>query len=128
MNLIAHAEIVARRKLAPLPQGWVVSSWKSSGRNGILIRGGVPRLVPLWGNLSGKLFEGEQQTVLVSFEDIHAESRRFEAATGKCGDCLGIGLAHPGERRPRVLRNSPCPRCGGRKIAPAGSSEEAHVA
>ncbi len=127
MNLIAHAEIVARRKLAPLPPGWIVSSWKQSGKDGILISGGVPRLIPLWGSLSGKLFEGEQQTVLVSFEDIHAESRRFEVATGKCGECLGSGRVMTQERRSNTARQGTCPRCAGSRRAPAIRPDLAHA-
>jgi len=127
MSLIAHAEIVARRKLAPLPPGWIVSSWKQSGKDGILISGGVPRLIPLWGSLAGKLFEGEPQSVLVSYEDIHAESQRFEATTGKCGDCLGSGRAMTQERRSRVARQGVCPRCAGTRRAPANQKGLANV-
>lgn len=127
MSLIVHAEIVARRKLAPLPAGWIVSSWKPSGREGLLISGGVPRPVPLWGSLSGKLFEGEPQSVLVSYEEIRAESRRFEDATGKCGDCLGSGRAMTQERRSRLARQGACPRCAGTRRAPAILPEQAHA-
>lgn len=127
MSLITHAEIVARRKLAPLPPGWIVSAWKPSGRDGILVCGGVPHAVPLWGSLSGKLFEGEPQSVLVSYEDIRAESRRFEAATGKCGDCLGSGRATTQERRGRTPRQCACPRCAGTRCAPVTHPEQAHA-
>jgi hypothetical protein len=128
MNHIVHAEIVARRKLAPLPQGWIVSSWKPSGKDGILLSGGVPHPVTLWGDLSGKLFEGEPQSVLVSFEEIRAESHRFEAATGKCGDCLGSGRTMMQERRSRTARQGTCPRCAGTRRAPTLQNDQAHVA
>jgi hypothetical protein len=127
VNLVYHAANVARRKLAPLPQGWTVCGWKQSGKEGLVITGGVPRPFQILGGHEGLLFEGELQSLLISFGEIEVELLRYEEKTGKCGDCLGSGKIKPQGSRNTMRRETPCPRCAGTARAPvAGERKVAH--
>lgn len=117
MSMIVHAEIVARRKLAPLPQGWVVCGWRQVDKDRLLISGGVARPMTLWSGLAGRLIEGELQSVLVLMDEVRAEIARYEAQTGKCGECMGSGRKSSERRMGRLFAGSPCPRCAGLKQA-----------
>lgn len=124
MSLFTHAEAVARRKLAPLPQHWSVCRWEKLERDCLMIHGGVMQPLLLWPGRAGKLLEGEMQSVMVRLDEARAEALRFEADTGKCGECLGSGHtpAPKGKKLLSTPRREACPRCAGSKLAPATSS------
>lgn len=118
-NLNNHfVDEVARKKAAARgAENWDPFLWRViRGLDAFKLRGGTKRLT---GPADGKaVFDRPHVTVLVTREEALAEQARYEAETGKCGECLGLGEQVCGWSRDhgRMLRS--CSACAG-----SGASE-----
>ena len=85
-----HMDVVAKRKAGNI-EGWEPWYYERLG-GGVVIKGGIPRLITRGPRKGEKTWDTQNsQTVVVSSEDIDREFHRFEAETGKCGECMGEG-------------------------------------
>lgn len=111
-----HMDTVAKQKAGGI-EGWEPWFYERI-TGGLIIKGGVPRLITRGSRKGKKTWDkGSSQTVLVSFDDIDRERQRYEAETGRCGECYG-------EARVVIAAGScgtkykPCPECNGTGLAP----------
>lgn len=110
---MSHLDEVARRKVNG-PEGWVVCAWERIGDgNDLVVTGGVPRMLkagprkgkPTWRDVP-------TQKAVVTKAEIEAEKVRYEADTGKCGDCMGKGEVFASCSVAEGTKYRPCKRCG----------------
>lgn len=99
-----HRENVAFRKAGCLP-GWEPCGWEAI-LGGIIIEGGVPTLVG-----GKKRWHKGTQKVFVTDAEAEEEYRRYEAETGKCGECMGERKVYWGWSVAEGARFKPCPKC-----------------
>jgi hypothetical protein len=91
MNEMWHRERVGMRKVGAI-DGFKFFSWQCLDDSIVKLTGGVP-----YGTISKGPRKGsprswrDQRTVYVTEAEVLAERARYEAATGKCGECLGTG-------------------------------------
>lgn len=111
---IDYGEIVARRKLYPLPESWKVSEWERIGPDAVRYKGGITRPFakgprkgqPHW-------FTKEYQECVVLKSEMEAEKISFEKETGKCWLCGGDGQEWRGWNRETGEKFETCRRCNG---------------
>lgn len=85
-----HMNTVAARKAGDIP-GWEPWFYERVG-GGLIIKGGIPRLISKGPRKGKKTWDPkESQTVVVTPEEVEREYQRYEAETGKCGECFGDG-------------------------------------
>lgn len=117
-----HMDVVAKRKAGNI-DGWVPWFYRRE-EGGLIIKGGVPTLVTRGPTKGRRRWNTkESQTVVVSDEDIEREHARYEAETGKCGDCFGekkqvVGAGTSGTTYRK------CKRCNGSGTAPNKRMEQ----
>lgn len=111
---MSHMDEVARRKVSG-PEGWAVCAWERIGDgNDLVVTGGVPRVLkagprkgkPTWRDVP-------TQNAVVTEAEIEAEKARYEADTGKCGDCYGKGEVFASWDHIEGVKHRKCGRCGG---------------
>lgn len=111
---MGHLEEVARRKVNG-PDGWAVCRWERIGAgNDLVVTGGVPRVLksgPRKGRLTWR--DVPTQKAVVTGAEIEIEKVRYEANTGKCGDCMGNGEVFASWSAAEGIKHRPCMRCGG---------------
>lgn len=113
-----HLESVARRKVCG-PEGWAVCSWECIG-NDFVVEGGVPRLLQAGPNKGQKTWRDRpRQQAVVTRAELDAEHARYEAETGKCGDCFGKGEVFASWSATDGTKYRTCKRCGGNGERPA---------
>jgi hypothetical protein len=90
MNDAHHAEMIARRKIGDRA-GFQFYRWECIGDD-MLLTGCVCDSAYTRGPRKGKpKYDGRPIQAIVSDGELKAERLRYEAETGRCSDCLGIG-------------------------------------
>lgn len=111
--LRSHLESVARKKLGA-PDAWQMLRWELlSGGEELVVDGGIPRDIR-WGRAKGRiLFDGPLNRIPIFLSDVRREIASYEAKTGLCGGCLGVGRItdYWDITEGEVLRD--CPKCKG---------------
>ena len=104
---MTHYESAAIRAVGI--EGWEPCIFEACA-NGSLIRGGIPKLTA-----AGKKkwpAQKNMEMVVITDADVKAEYARYEAETGKCGDCYGEGKRVVGWHHIEGNRFAPCAKCG----------------
>jgi hypothetical protein len=108
-----HISEAARRKIAG-PEGWEICFAECiGGGRDFLVAGGVARLLKRGPHKGKKTWDGPRQRVVVTGNEIDAEYERYEAESGKCGDCMGRGAVVVGWSVTAGAKTQTCSRCGG---------------
>jgi hypothetical protein len=119
MSNESHVENIARRK-AKAPNEWRLCAWERIGDDGMVVKGGVPRLLTRGKNKGLPTWKNSLITkVVVTDAEIQQEHANYESATGLCGDCFGTGEVFAKWSIGEGVTMRTCPRCGGDKKAPA---------
>lgn len=113
-----HMRAVARQKLNAGPDWEICSIERVGDTNDFYIKGGVPRIVAQGKNKGQKRWAEPLQAVVVTPAEIKAMHAVYEADTGRCGDCFGIGSVHAGWSCSEGFRLKKCCRCDGYGNAP----------
>jgi len=108
-----HIESVARRKLAPLPEGWEPWKYERVGPDATMVTGSVPRILTRGKNKGQKRWPKPGQAVVVTDAERDAEFARYEAETGVCGKCFGRGEESAGWHYKTGTKYRTCRRCKG---------------
>jgi hypothetical protein len=116
MALINHVDQVAKNKMG-VP-GWEPYAWERIGKDGLLVTGGIPRLLKSGPRKGEKTWDGEVNKVVVVEAEVDAEKSRYEEETGKCHKCLGAGEVISGWSKETGRRMLKCPRCLGCGLKP----------
>jgi hypothetical protein len=113
-TVMSHLDTIAKRKVSG-PEGWVVCGWKLIGDgNDLVVEGGVPRLLKAGPNKGSNTWRDVSvQKAVVTGEELKAEHARYEADTGKCGDCYGKGEGFASWHHVEGTKYGKCKRCGG---------------
>lgn len=117
-----HMEAVARRKVGGAAE-WEYCRWERIGEGrDMIVEGGIPRLLKS-GPLKGqKTWQGQPtQKAVVTGAEIDAEHARYEAETGKCGDCGGKWQVFARWSKANGTETKTCPRCGGTGEKPSNA-------
>lgn len=112
--LMSHLDEVARRKVSG-PEGWEACGWERiGGGNDFVVDGGVPRLLKAGPSKGEKTWRDVPvQKAVVTGDELKAEHARYEAETGKCGDCYGNGEVFASWHHIEGVKHHECDRCGG---------------
>jgi hypothetical protein len=114
-----HMEPVARRK-AGGNEAWEVCAWERVGKDGVIVEGGIPRVLKSGPRKGKKTWRDmPTQKVVVTVAEIDAEHARYEADTGTCGDCFGKGRVFARWSQANGVEMKECGRCKGTGIAPS---------
>ena len=107
-----HLGTVARRKVGGSPE-WEYFKWERVGEGrDFIVEGGIPRLLKSGPRKGEKTWKDcACQKTIVSGAEIDAEHARYEAETGKCGDCGGTGEVFSSWRAGEGTKMKPCKRC-----------------
>lgn len=109
---MSHLDEVAKRKVSG-PDGWEVYGWERVGSD-LLVEGGVPRLLKAGPRKGQKTWRDVPvQKAVVTSAELTAEHDRYEAETGKCGDCYGKGEVFASWSATEGTKYRQCQRCGG---------------
>lgn len=110
---VCHTDAVAIRKAGI--EGWEPFAWEIIGTDGMLITGGIPRLLTRGPRKGKKTWSGcASSKVVVTRSEVDAEEVRYVAETGNCGKCYGIGRELVGWSVAEGEKFSPCKACGGK--------------
>lgn len=111
---MSHLDEVARRKVSG-PEGWEVCGWERiGGGDDLVVDGGVPRMLKSGPRKGKKTWRDVPvQKAVVTRAELDAEHARYEAETGKCGDCFGKGEVFASWSTAYGTKFRECPRCGG---------------
>ena len=111
-----HRDRVGLRKLGD-PAGFRFYSWEAFDVGDVAIVKMVGCVVTKFitrGPRKGRpKYDGEPRTVYVSEAEMVAECARWEAETGKCGRCMGVGQEWAGWSSDTGTRTETCRRCSG---------------
>ncbi len=114
-----HMETVARRK-AGGSDAWEFCAWESVGEGGMIVEGGIPRLLKAGPRKGKKTWRDmPTQKVVVTAAEIDVEHARYEAETGKCGDCFGNGQKFARWSQANGVELKECGPCKGTGVAPS---------
>lgn len=73
-------------------EGWEPFYYERVGDDGILIKGGIPRLLSKGPRKGKKTWDEKSSTkVVVTGSEIEAEEARYSEETGNCAECCGEG-------------------------------------
>lgn len=114
--MIEHVDAVAKRKM-DIP-GWEPYAWERIGTDGMLVTGGIPRLLKNGPRKGEKTWSGNGDRVVVVRAEIDQEMERYEQETGKCRDCMGEGKRPVGWSEETGPRFKQCERCTGTGCKP----------
>ena len=114
-----HMDEVARRKVNG-PEGWETCGWERIGDgNDFIVNGGVPRMLKAGKRKGQKTWRDSViERAVVTDAELKAEHARYEAATGKCGDCFGKGEVFASWSAAEGVKHRACKRCAGTGSAP----------
>lgn len=121
MALIDHVNNVAKNKMN-IP-GWEPFAWEVIGNDGVLVTGGIPRLLKRGPRKGEKTWDGKGDKIVVVKSEIDAEMQRYERETGKCQDCFGTGRVFAGWSAASGKRTRACKRCAGDGTSPQQASQ-----
>jgi len=105
---INFPEIAARKKIS-LPADWDFYKWERVGPDAVVLTASAFKVGPRTGK---KKWFGPSTRVAVTFAEIAAEEKAFEAETGKCYKCGGDGEEWAGWNHKTGHYFRPCSRCG----------------
>jgi hypothetical protein len=107
-------EMVAMRKLSgKVPEGFKLFSWEVISDDALMYRGSVP-VIATRGKYAGKPRYGKAtHSAVVTHEEIDRARAAWEAETGKCGKCGGIGQEFAGWSIADGVHYRTCRDCGG---------------
>lgn len=108
--------VVAARKAGI--EGWEPYKFEKIGSDAVAVTGGIPRLLTRGPRKGRKTWDGKGTTEVVTSVEMELEFKRYEADTGKCGDCLGERRVYAGWHHIEGTRYRPCKRCGESGKAP----------
>lgn len=106
-----------------VPDGWrwFSAEWKGGGAHSVmLIKGGIPTLYTRGSNKgkpNPKRYR-EVRELVVTQSDIDAAHAKWEAETGKCHQCYGVGQRVTGWCKERGETKRDCKRCNATGAAP----------
>lgn len=110
---VCHTDAVAIRKAAI--DGWEPFAWEVIGTDGMLITGGIPRLLTRGPRKGKKTWaRSASSKVVVTRVEVDAEEARYVAETGNCGKCYGIGRVMVGWSATEGEKYSACKACDGK--------------
>jgi hypothetical protein len=109
-----HTEEVANRKLGKV-EGFQWYAWRIIDPDAVLMTGDVPTGIYTRGPRKGrpKFPKGDGRSVVVTEAEELAEKQRYEAESGKCGDCCGRGEVFASWHHIEGTKYRPCGKCGG---------------
>lgn len=109
----SHREVVANRKLGDVP-GFQWYRFECVGDDAIVFTGAIVVGTVTKGPRKGRpKYAKETRSVVVTDAEEHAEYRRFESETGKCGTCLGKGRVCCGWHHIEGTKYRDCSKCHG---------------
>jgi hypothetical protein len=109
----SHMSRIARRKLGAPPE-WELCGWERVGTDGVLITGGIPRLLKSGPSKGKKTWRDSEITKAVVTKGEEAiERAAYEASTGNCGECLGSGKTWAGWKLGEGSSYRQCRDCSG---------------
>lgn len=107
-----HMVTVAIRKSGI--EGWEPFYYKRIGTDGILIKGGIPRLLIKGPRKGNKTWDRKDSTsVVVTDSEIKAEEKRYSEETGNCAECCGEGKTVSSWSITDGTKYKPCKPCAG---------------
>lgn len=107
-----HMETVAIRK-AGIP-GWEPYLYERIGNDGVLMTGGVPRLLKSGPRKGKKTWDRKGGTkVIVTHSECDAEKAAYIDRTGNCGECFGKGEVTIGWSAADGTKRAACKVCAG---------------
>lgn len=113
MNSSVHREAVANRKLGDVP-GFKWHTWECIGPDAIQFTGAVVVGTIEKGPREGRpKFSKDTRCVVVTESEEITEYLRYEAETGKCGDCRGSGQVFASWHHIDGARYRECRKCHG---------------
>lgn len=117
-----HRDTVARRKLNA-PPGFEFFKFQCIGNDAIALTGCVSSGVFTKGKRKGRpRYDGKPLTAVVTDAEAAAERARYEAETGKCGECCGSGQLFAGWHHIDGTTYRPCHVCAGTGMLAARQS------
>lgn len=117
MANLNHLESAARRQLAA-PENWHAYAYEVIGENHYLVTGEITTKVYTRGKRKGRpKFLGHGTKVVLTREDVEAESRRYALSTGKCPECFGTKEVFQGWSREEGTKTRPCEKCEATGVA-----------
>lgn len=123
MSTMDMAINVARRKLG-VGEDWRPCMWEWMAGNDLLMEGAVvpdvatgPRKgQPNWKSAT----KDKRQKVVVTELEVTAETKRWEAETGKCAECMGTKEVFASWHRGIGTKMKPCRACKATGLARGG--------
>ena len=109
-NRIDHGGNCALRKIGT-PEGWTVYAWEALDDGSVLYRMALEK--PPREDGCRKWNTDQGKAVAVSKAEVDAEYARYEAETGNCGECGGMGERWVGWNRDTGHKYAQCGICGG---------------
>jgi hypothetical protein len=113
--MIDHVDSVAKNKMN-IP-GWEPYAWERIGNDGLLVTGGIPRLIKRGKRKGEKMWEGKGDKVVVVQSEVDKEKDRYERETGKCCNCMGDVEVFAGWSMDTGRRVKVCGYCNGSGVS-----------
>jgi len=105
-----HMESVAIRKAGV--EGWEPFRYEVIGTDGILVTGGIPRLLKSGPRKGQKTWGAKKGSkVVVTNSEVATEKARYVAETGNCPECYGKGEIFASWHVDHGTKYKPCPHC-----------------
>ena len=117
---IDFGEIVAKKKLSPLPENWEIYAWELCGPDAVIYTGSECKRGPRSGK---RQWYGQKQSAVVTKAEWDAAAKEYERATGFCWVCGGDGQAWKGWSRKDGDYFEFCKKCNGTGKAPVEVDE-----
>lgn len=117
MANLNHLESAARRQLSA-PENWYAYAYEVIGENHYLVTGEITTAVYTRGPRKGRpKFVGRGTKVVLTREDVEAESRRYALSTGNCPECFGKKEVFQSWSREEGTKTRPCANCEATGVA-----------
>lgn len=116
MSFIDHVESVAKKKIGV--EGWEPYAWEKIGTDGMLVTGGVPKILQSGPRKGEKTWDRKGDQVVVVQSEVDCEFDIYEKGTGRCGRCMGEGKTICKISVANGTEYKPCDRCKGVGTAP----------
>ena len=109
-NRIDHGGNCALRKIGN-PQGWSIYAWEALDDGSVLYR--MAEEIQQLTDAPRKWRIEKSKAAAVTRAEVDAEYARYEAETGNCGECGGMGERWVGWNRDTGHKYAQCGKCGG---------------
>ncbi len=117
MSFIDHVESVAKKKIGV--EGWEPYAWEKIGTDGLLVTGGIPRILQSGPRKGERTWDRKGDQVVVVQSEVDREFEIYEESTGRCGHCMGGGKTICRISVTDGTEYEPCGWCKGAGTAPA---------